>query len=50
LADDTIVTVIHSTKGLQIHSLRWRAPSRDQVEAGGFFTPRVVETLGVPVK
>ena len=50
LADDTIVTVIHNTKGLQIHSLRWRAPSRDQVEAGGFFTPRVVETLGVPVK
>jgi len=48
LPDDTIVTVIHDTKGQRVHSLRWRAPSRDKVETGGFFAPRVVEPLGVP--
>lgn len=50
LADDTLVTVFHDTKGLRLHSLRWRAPSRDKVEAAGFFTPRVVEPLGVPLR
>ena len=46
LADDTIVTVLHATKGLQVQALRWRAPARDVVAAGGFWSPRVVEPLG----
>ena len=46
LSDDTIVTVIHGTKGLQVQALQWRAPSRNRVIEGGFWRPRVVEPLG----
>ena len=46
LADDTIVTVLHATKGLQVQALRWRPPARDKVAAGGFWSPRAVEPLG----
>ena len=46
LSDDTIVSVIHGTKGLNLQALRWRAPSRAKVAAGGFWTPRVAEPLG----
>ena len=47
LADDTIVTVIHDTKGMRVHSLRWRAPSRERVAARGFWRPRIAEPLGI---
>ena len=46
LADDTIVSVIHGTEGLNLQALRWRAPPREEVIAGGFWTPRVAEPLG----
>ena len=46
LTDDTIVTAFHGTKGLNLQTLRWRAPPRTTVAAGGFWTPRVVEPLG----
>ncbi len=48
LQDDTIVTVFHSTKGLQVQSLRWRAPSRDMLLPAGTWRPRVAEPLGRP--
>ena len=47
LADDTIVTTIHGTKTLSLQALRWRAPPRERVITGGFWTPRPVEPLGV---
>ena len=46
LADDTLVTVIHDTKRKSVHSLRWRAPSRRQASARGFWRPRIAEPLG----
>ncbi len=48
LKDDTILTVIHDGPKNRLHSLRWRAPSREQVSAGGFWRPRLAEPLGVP--
>lgn len=48
LEDDTITT-IHDSVGKEVGRgslsvLRWRAPSREEVEQHGFFTPREVET------
>ncbi len=48
LDDDTIITIIWKGKHRYIHALRWRAPSRQEVEKGGFWTPRIAEPLGVP--
>jgi len=49
LADGTVVTTIDNrpTGGLIVTSLRWTPPTFSEVAAGGFWTPNVVEPLGL---
>jgi hypothetical protein len=49
LADGTVVTTIDNRPdgGLILTSLRWTPPSFEEVAAGGFWTPNVVEPLGL---
>lgn len=49
LADGTVVTTIDNrpTGGLIVTSLRWTPPTFAEVAAGGFWTPNVVEPLGL---
>lgn len=52
LDDETIATIIHSPYDGGTHmltTLMWRAPSKEEASAAGFWTPRVAEPLGVPV-
>jgi hypothetical protein len=50
LADDTVVTILDDrpVPGLTLAALRWTPPTVQEVTAGGFWTPAIVEPLGQP--